>query len=462
VAVRVGDRFIGRYQVLEHIGEGAFANVFRARDLSDASSGRDVAVKVLKDSYRGVKDVVERFQREVFAVASISSPHVVGLLDFGSSDQDFYIVMEFARGPSLRELMGRSWTPEDVLVIVGQIAHALSAAHSQGIVHRDLKPENVMLVERTGAPEGGGTAWQVKVLDFGFAKLAELERKLELAPITRVGYCFGTPQYLSPEQIRGRAVDGGADLFALGVITYEMLARKRPWDGSHPTEVMLAVRDTLPPAVTALPPPLQSRIEEVNRFLLRALAKERGDRPADAVAFFSELADALYGSAAAAESAIVGARPVAPLLEDVSSRSIELRITPVSGVQRRDATELDDRTTPIATAALAVGDDTEPHTALDLVAGAGPGAPQADGGAGRIFVADAVQTRRLQSGYLPNIEESGKRSSERVADDSSVVTRPHYTGVMPRIARKNPAWWVAVLVLIVAALAFVAGHYLRF
>jgi serine/threonine protein kinase len=450
VAVKVGDRFNDRYQVLEHIGEGAFAHVFRAHEIA---ANRDVAIKVLKDSYRGVKDVAERFQREVFAVASISSPHVVGLLDFGLSDEDFFIVMEFVRGPSLRELMGRPWTREDVLVIVGQIAHALGAAHQQGIVHRDLKPENVMLVERSS----GGTAWQVKVLDFGFAKLAELERKLELTPITRVGYCFGTPQYLSPEQIRGRPVDGGADLFALGVITYEMLAGRRPWDGGHPTDVMLAVRDSLPPAVTRLTPPLMARLDEVNQFLLRALAKDRAHRPADAVVFFAELETALFGSSAQAQSAIAGARPLAPRLEDVSSRSIELRITPASGVERLDVTVHDDRTRPVRTdggsASMAVSNDTLPHRALF-----------ASGGTGEvpIFVADGAGARRLQSGYLLAVEDSLQRPMLRAADDSSMVTMPHYTAEVPRVARRGPAWWLALLVLIVAAVAFIAGHYLRF
>src|SRR5207237_5716947 len=121
------------YHVLAAIGEGAFAHVYRARELA---TGRDVALKVLKEPYRQVRDVVERFQREVFAVASIDSPHVVSLLDFGMSDQEFLIVMEFIRGPSLRELLSASepWAAEDVLVVVGRGAHALAAAHEHPLV----------------------------------------------------------------------------------------------------------------------------------------------------------------------------------------------------------------------------------------------------------------------------------------------------------------------------------------
>jgi serine/threonine-protein kinase len=265
VPVRIGQRYKERYEVVAHVGEGAFAHVFRARELS---SGRDCALKVLKEEYSETRDVIERFQREVFAIASINSPHVVSMLDFGIADveREFFMVMEFVQGPTLRELCGthEPWAPEDVLVVVGQVAHALMAAHKREIIHRDLKPENVMLVERGGQ-------FVAKVLDFGFAKLAELERTLELRPITRVGFCFGTPQYLSPEQIRGRPIDGGADLFALGVIAYELLAGRRPWDGKDPRAVMTAVLKTLPPPVLKLHPALMPRLEEVNRFLLRVL-----------------------------------------------------------------------------------------------------------------------------------------------------------------------------------------------
>jgi serine/threonine protein kinase len=315
VAVRIGERYRDRYQVLEAIGEGAFARVWRAEDVE---THREVALKVLKDPYLGVKEVVERFQREVFAVASIDSPHVVGLFDFGISDDDFYLVTELLKGPSLRHLMAeRPWSASDVYLIVGQIAHALKAAHSRSIFHRDLKPENVILVERS-------SGWQVKVIDFGFAQLPELERSLGLQPLTRKGYVSGTPQYLSPEQIRGKPIDGGADLFALGVITYEMLADKRPWDGDDARDVMMLVLSRVPPAVTKLHETIAPRIEEVNRFLERALSKDRSGRPADAQSFHEELGRALFvGEAPRIESA----------LDKLTSQSISLRI------RRSDETE---------------------------------------------------------------------------------------------------------------------------
>jgi serine/threonine protein kinase len=450
VAVKPGELYRERYQVLANIGEGAFAHVFRARELA---TGRDVALKVLKEPYRQVRDVVERFQREVFAVASIDSPHVVSLLDFGISGADeFFIVMEFVHGPSLRELLGarEPWAAEDVLVVVGQIAHALAAAHRHQIVHRDLKPENVMLVERDGA-------WQTKVLDFGFAKLAELERTLDLEPITRVGYCFGTPQYLSPEQIRGLPIDGGADLFALGVIAYEMLAGGRPWDGPDARTVMSAVLKTLPPPVLRLHPALMPRLEEVNAFLLRVLEKEREERPADAVAFFEELQTALFGNAAAAKEALSGARPVAPRLEDVTSRSIPLRVTPSLGRERLDATEIDPPPpSPFelrrgSTDTVKVGTDTVKEQALDTTPIA------VDGSDIPIFVATG-KGERLASRYLPRVEESADRRVR--VDDSHRQTLPR--GAAELAGTPSRRLLLVILVLVLLTVSFLAGRYLHF
>jgi serine/threonine protein kinase len=446
VPVRIGQRYKDRYEVVAHVGEGAFAHVFRARELA---SGRDCALKVLKEEYSDTRDVVERFQREVFAVASISSPHVVSMLDFGIADaeHEFFMVMEFVQGPTLRELLGthQPWAPEDVLVVVGQVAHALMAAHKREIIHRDLKPENVMLVERAGS-------FVAKVLDFGFAKLAELERTLELRPITRVGFCFGTPQYLSPEQIRGRPIDGGADLFALGVIAYEMLAGRRPWDGRDPREVMSAVLKLLPPPILTLHPSLMSRLEEVNRFLLRVLEKDRDQRPRDAVAFFDELQDALFGGAVAARNALAGARPVSPI-EDVTSRSIVIR--PQASPQRFDETEIDPTHANAERPAPASGasSDTVRETAIESES-----IP--------IFVAE-----RLDSQFLPPLDLEDAR-----ADDSGRSTLPRGTAQIPKSAFAPPALArgtqprrsyarlvaTALIVLILLTAAFLAGRYLRF
>jgi serine/threonine-protein kinase len=282
-----------RFEVKESMGEGGFARVFHASELA---TGRDVALKVLKSGFLANPEVVERFQREVFAVASISSPNIVAMYDFGFTGEEVFIAMEFVGGATLRELIAPNrFTAEEVASIIGQIAAALAAAHKQNVVHRDLKPENVKLVRHDGT-------WLVKVLDFGMAKLLELEQKLELEPITRAGVCFGTPQYMAPEQIRGVGADEGVDLFALGVMAYELVGGARPWDGNDPYEVMRQVVNTAPPLLTrSVASP--DRLPGLNRFFRHALAKNRCERPADATAFARELRLALLGDAALVEAA---------------------------------------------------------------------------------------------------------------------------------------------------------------
>ncbi|HUS64760.1 MAG TPA: serine/threonine-protein kinase [Kofleriaceae bacterium] len=449
--VRLGERYRDRYEVLAHLGEGAFAHVFRARDLE---TGVQVALKVLKDPYQSEKEVVERFQREVFAVASISSPHVVAMSDFGMSrgdergeGSDFFMVMELVEGPTLREVMKvRAWTADDVHIIVGQIAHALGAAHRQDIVHRDLKPENVLLVERPGGQ------WQVKVLDFGLAKLATLQRQLGLRELTQKGDLFGTPQYLSPEQIRGLPLDGRADLFALGVIAYEMLAGRRPWDGKKPGVVMTAVLHDLPPAVTRLHDTIAPRVEPVNAFLLRALAKEPTERPRDADALFAELGVALYGSAV---PALAGAAPARPL-DRVSSQSIQLVLHPAG---RADPTEVsrNDEDRETIQFSTRVGHDTAKETAFD---------------------SDWFPTFDDEALGPSGVAGGAERSGTMGLDERTVNQRPHDSQkvTVPRTPAHDPPGppWPArppvsrsrllILVAVVAAVAGVSfwlGHTLR-
>jgi serine/threonine-protein kinase len=275
-----------KYEVLSELGEGAFARVFRARE---KTSGHETALKILKEGFAGDAEVVERFRREVFAVASIDSPHVVKLHDFGMSGAEVFIAMEYVQGPTLRELLrGRPWSAEAARVVVGQIAQALSAAHAQSIVHRDLKPENVMLVR-------GARGRTVKVLDFGLAKLVGIERKLALEPLTQAGMCFGTPQYMAPEQMKGRAASPSADLFALAVMAYEMLTGKLPWDGPDQKTVFRTVLSTAVPPLGTLHPTVEAQRGTLDRFFIEALAKKPEERQIDASAFFAAFEVALFG-----------------------------------------------------------------------------------------------------------------------------------------------------------------------
>jgi serine/threonine protein kinase len=314
-----------RFDIQKELGEGGFARVYLARE---KGTQRKVALKVLKDAYLADKEVVERFRREVFAVASINSPHVVGMHDFGISGDEVYIAMEFVEGPTLRELIyERGWSAPEVHVVVGQIAQALAAAHRQNIVHRDLKPENVILVQ-------SGNARQVKVLDFGLAKLADLERALGLEPLTRAGMCFGTPQYMAPELIKGKPFDKSVDLYALGVIAFELVGGFLPWDGIDPREVLISVVKNPPPHITHSHPSIEKRIQVVDKFIQRCLAKEPGERPKDAVTFFKEFEAALLGSHRPSPRKLANVPPEDKAFAHVWAQSLELR-------KNEDATEID-------------------------------------------------------------------------------------------------------------------------
>jgi len=237
-----GDR-IGPYQIAERIGAGGMGEVYRA---ADTRMGRDVALKVSAERFS------DRFSREVHAVAALNHPNVCILHDVGEN----YLVMELIQGPTLAERIERGAIPlEEALGIAKQIAAALEAAHEKGIVHRDLKPGNIKI-----KPDG-----TVKVLDFGLAKVSEAAAAAssEASPTismaaTQAGIILGTAAYMSPEQARGRPVDKRADIWAFGVVLYEMVTGKRLFEGEDLTETLASVvkerpdLSTLPVAVRRL------------------------------------------------------------------------------------------------------------------------------------------------------------------------------------------------------------------
>jgi serine/threonine-protein kinase len=434
----------GRFEVLGEIGEGGFARVYHARE---TTTGQKVALKVLKDGFQNDKEVIERFRREVFAVASINSPHVVGLKDFGMSGSEFFIAMEFVEGVTLRDVLEEhSWSADSVHTIIGQVAAALEAAHAQNIVHRDLKPENVMIVQ------GPNSTMMVKVLDFGLAKLAELERNLGLAPLTRVGMCFGTPQYMSPELIYGKPVDRMVDLFALAVMAYEMIAGRRPWDGTAPQEVMVAVAKTPLPPIVRTHTTMARQLDVLNRFFARALHKKKDERPPDAATFFGELSMALYGERRA--FILPRAQEATAELSAIQSR--------LPAPMRRDETQIDVR--PVgASGERTVELQSQPQEESD------PRATQRSGRLAAIWIPSIAST--------PSIEESVDLDS--AFNDEAISTtldeaRPRDTAPSPSFADtksmdRHPddrRGWVtvaivlglAILIVGAAALGFVIGR----
>jgi hypothetical protein len=232
------------------------------------------AVKVLNPEMSRSPEAVTRFQREAVAASRIEHPNIAAATDFGSLDDgSFFLVLELVEGKTLREAIAAGpMPPTRVLHIARQIADGLARAHAQDIVHRDLKPENVMLTKRDDDVDF------VKLLDFGIAKIPpkELPPTSEgAAPLTQVGMVYGTPEYMAPEQAMGKPVDARADLYALGVIIFEMLVGRRPWDDANKV-VLLGKHISEPvPPMPGVPPPLEAIVRKL-------MEKQAGDRYAKA------------------------------------------------------------------------------------------------------------------------------------------------------------------------------------
>jgi serine/threonine-protein kinase len=277
----LGQTLSGRYRIERIVGEGGMGTVYAVEHMH---MRKRLAVKILHPEMSRLPEVVARFEREAMAAAHIDHPNVAAATDFGKlEDGSFFLVLEYVEGKSLRDAiaLGRLELGR-ALHIMGQIASALGRAHTIGIVHRDLKPENVMLVQREDDPDF------VKVLDFGIAKvpvgeLSAFEMKEGPAQpiLTQLGMVYGTPEYMAPEQALGQPVDRRADLYALGIIAYEMLTGFRPFD--HESKVtLLGMHVTAPVRKMSEAAPDANVPPEIEAIVLRLLAKEAAHRFADA------------------------------------------------------------------------------------------------------------------------------------------------------------------------------------
>ncbi len=279
----VGREIAGRYRIVKKLGEGGMGAVYRGEQIS---LKRAVAVKVLKPELGSNQMVLRRFNAEAEAVAKLSHPNTVNIYDFGQdTDGSLFIAMEFIEGRSLREAlqMEGPFSPARAVSIALQVAASLSDAHAHSIVHRDLKPDNVMLQDR------GRQKDVVRVLDFGIAKLRDDNRATQQA-MTQAGDMLGTPQYMAPEQIRGEAIDGRTDIYALGCMLYEMVTARLPYEA--PTIMAMLSKHLIEPVV----PPSQRRLDlmlppAVDQLVLHAMAKDPAARPAT----MDQLAEMLQG-----------------------------------------------------------------------------------------------------------------------------------------------------------------------
>ncbi len=271
----IGKIIGNRYEILQEAGNGGMATVYKAKD---HVLNRFVAVKVLKDEYTTDADFIKRFNTEAQSAASLSHPNIVSIFDVGHEEENnlYYIVMELIKGKTLKEIINKdgalSW--KWAVNIAMQIASALELAHKNGIIHRDIKPHNIIITE-------DGVA---KVTDFGIAKA------VSNSTITAFGTTIGSVHYFSPEQAKGGVTDAKSDLYSLGVVMYEMLTGKVPFDADTPVSVALKHMQEDPV------PPIEINDEipsAVNQIVMKAMQKDPINRYQSATEMLADLSKAL-------------------------------------------------------------------------------------------------------------------------------------------------------------------------
>ena len=261
---------LGPYEVLAPLGSGGMGEVYRARD---ARLGREVAVKVLPAGLGDDPDRLRRFEQEARAVAALNHPAILTVFDVGASDGSPYVVFELLEGTTLRTLLaGSGLSVRKVLEYAVQISEGLGSAHDKGIVHRDLKPENVFVTK-----EG-----RAKILDFGLARLTRPAEgtlvhpdKDTLTSPASLGTIVGTAGYMSPEQVRGEAVDARSDIFSFGTVFYEMLAGRRAFRGASSAETLSSILRDDPPSLLTADRPVPPGLERIVRRCLEKTPEER-------------------------------------------------------------------------------------------------------------------------------------------------------------------------------------------
>jgi len=278
---------VGLYTIVDLLGAGGMGEVYLA---TDTRLGRKVALKFLPAYFTNDKASVRRFEQEARAASALNHPNIITVYEIGQVNGRHFIATEFVEGETLRNrLKSHPMTVAEVLDVAMQTAGALGAAHQAGVVHRDIKPDNIMV-----RPDG-----LIKVLDFGLAKMSDERRELQKANgllesrnDTRTGAVLGTPYYMSPEQARGLKVDPRSDIFSLGVVIYEMLTGRKPFEGETNSHVLVAILEKDPPAVSEISPAVPSGLDEI---VTRALQKDILARYQTAVDLLADLKGVEHG-----------------------------------------------------------------------------------------------------------------------------------------------------------------------
>jgi serine/threonine protein kinase len=300
----IGTVLDGRYQVIEAIAEGAMGSVYRGERLQ---LGRAVAIKVMHQELPDELASRQRFEREAKLMALLEHPNCVSVIDYGLHDEKPYLVMDLVRGTSLIELLDRETRLEvgKSCDVIRQVLAGLAHAHELGIVHRDIKPANIMISEKAGFGQ------QVRILDFGLARLTEGSTKLT------TGIVVGTPNYMAPEQCKGSDVDARTDLYACGVVLFEMLTGRKPFVANDPIQVVRKHLTERPPTLASALPNVD--FGDLEQVIAKSLAKAPADRYASAV----EMAKAIEIAAQKATKMSAGALFARAVPETASSPGMQ-------------------------------------------------------------------------------------------------------------------------------------------
>lgn len=422
----VGRTIAGKFLVEAPIGAGAMGAVFRARQIA---LEKTVAIKVLHGEHAGDASFVARFQREAKAASRLNHPNSMQVIDFGAEpDGLLYIAMEYLDGRSLHRVL-RDEGPLDsarIVDILMQTLAALAVAHDMGVVHRDLKPDNIVILSRTD--DDGRPKDIVKVCDFGIAKISDSRayrdgpQRTSDAPLTAAGLMVGTPEYMSPEQGSGIKLDARSDLYSVGVILFEMLTGRVPFETENAIGTILKHINELPPRPSEIAPNVDPRLEVV---CLRALRKHREERFADAREMRAELRAALQAPVA---GELAGQLPGRVRVMTAQGASMD---APTVGFAMPAALEPPPKATLVGTAST-VPRARKPARAIVV----GASAALAVGAGALLFV---VRGHRPAAAVAPAPQSAGLPAPVPVAPPVEIAPRAPVESAAPAGGKPSPA-----------------------